>query len=471
MESILIEKTIHPIGLIREKNLEIILCNPMFLKWLKEERGVDFKENMSLYSFEKQLKKEIRGCIMSCGTLIHIEREEYIKIIYEYIQEMEIIIIICTPLEKKDVLMNHDHFLSKIGHELRTPLNSIIGFGQLLSHSRNITDDEKRYLNTIIHSTKHLSKLIEDLMKFKEIEKGDEIQNAMKYHSAHRLISIAVDMMKCHANEKNIDLYYIPCPEEYAICVSETHFTEILLNLIQNSIQYMGKENGGEIFVYSRDRKNHIEIVVRDNGTGIEANKIRYVLDNQPKILYDEKKHIGLYLCRTFIENMEGIFCIESVVGNGTSASIILPRYSIDSISVDCENEKKVEYEKKRTMVLYVEDDLNSIELLKDIFLIHLPHLTLRFCTLGKDAKEEISNHSDDIALLLFDYYLPDTNGEELYNWVKREKKLYIPTFILSAETSKFVRMRLNLLGIKKFITKPIDIPNFVSTIQEVLDT
>lgn len=78
-------------------------------------------------------------------------------------------------------------FLANMSHEIRTPLNAIVGFSNLLTTEKNISEEEKKEFASIIdNNTRLLLKLVNDVLELSRIESGN-----MSFHcedcSAHHL--------------------------------------------------------------------------------------------------------------------------------------------------------------------------------------------------------------------------------------------------------------------------------------------
>ena len=107
----------------------------------------------------------------------------------------------------------------------------------------------------------------------------------------------------------------------------KSYIDSILYNLISNSIKYRNPEKQPEIFIKSSLKEDKIEIMVKDNGIGMDLNiyKEKVFMLYQRFHLDIEGKGMGLYLVKSQIEALGGSIEVESEVNIGTSFYIHLP--------------------------------------------------------------------------------------------------------------------------------------------------
>lgn len=83
-------------------------------------------------------------------------------------------------------------FLANMSHEIRTPLNAIVGFSNLLTTEKNISEEEKKEFASIIdNNTRLLLKLVNDVLELSRIESGNmsfHCEDCSAHHSPKRSI-------------------------------------------------------------------------------------------------------------------------------------------------------------------------------------------------------------------------------------------------------------------------------------------
>ena len=96
--------------------------------------------------------------------------------------------------------------------------------------------------------------------------------------------------------------------------------------LVENAIKHglMGLESGGTVKISSYETDNYYEVCVKDNGVGFDET-----------VFEDGKKHVGIKNIRKRIEGMcGGTLIINSVIGEGTTAVIRIPKEGVEHDSV-----------------------------------------------------------------------------------------------------------------------------------------
>lgn len=232
----------------------------------------------------------------------------------------------CTDIndQKKNVEIKDD-FMNIASHELKTPLTSLKAYVQLIERnlSTEVNEEVKSYLNKANHHISRVSSLITDLLDVSRIQTG-KMQFKMTCFSFSNMITEAIDTVqrgtathKIIINENaNVDFYGDKHRLEQVIC-----------NYLTNAIKY--SPQGEEVFVNTVAAKNSITIAIKDNGIGIESDKIEKIFDRYYRVNEGTAKFtglgIGLYISKEIISRHNGKTWAESDGKNGTTFYISLP--------------------------------------------------------------------------------------------------------------------------------------------------
>jgi two-component system cell cycle sensor histidine kinase PleC len=222
-------------------------------------------------------------------------------------------------------------FLANMSHELRTPLNAILGFSEIIAQECFGPVGSERYRDYAgdIHSSgAHLLSLINDLLDVAKIEAG-KMDISPHPLDAARTFDIALKLIGTKAREKDQQL--IIAVDEHApeLWADERAVKQILINLVSNAVKFT--PNGGRIEVIaSRAPGGDFQIMVRDNGPGIERDKLVNIFSpfNQVDNRFDRQAGgtgLGLALVRGLAELHGGRAWMESEFGKGCSAFVSLP--------------------------------------------------------------------------------------------------------------------------------------------------
>jgi two-component system cell cycle sensor histidine kinase PleC len=222
-------------------------------------------------------------------------------------------------------------FLANMSHELRTPLNAILGFSEIIAQECFGPVGSERYRDYAgdIHSSgAHLLSLINDLLDVAKIEAG-KMDIAPHPLDAVRTFDIALKLIGTKAREKDQQLIIAVDENAPELWADERAVKQILINLVSNAVKFT--PNGGKIEVIaSRAPGGDFQIMVRDNGPGIERDKLDRVFSpfNQVDNRFDRQAGgtgLGLALVRGLAELHGGRAWMESEFGKGCSAFVSLP--------------------------------------------------------------------------------------------------------------------------------------------------
>ena len=104
---------------------------------------------------------------------------------------------------------------------------------------------------------------------------------------------------------------------ELWVIADEQELKQILINLINNSLKALTA--GGTTRLEADRRPSGVQMAVRDDGPGMDEEKVR-------KVLSGEEGGLGLSIVRRLAENNGGTFRLESAPGQGTTAAVIFRR-------------------------------------------------------------------------------------------------------------------------------------------------
>jgi len=231
-------------------------------------------------------------------------------------------------------------FLANMSHELRTPLNAILGFSEIIAQECFGPVGSARYKDYAgdIHSSgAHLLSLINDLLDIAKIEAG-RMEISPNPLETRRTFDVALKLAGAKASEKNQHLTIdvdAGCP---ALFADERALRQILINLVSNAVKFTPE--GGRIeVVASAARDGGFQIMVRDNGPGIPREKLDSIFTpfSQVDNRYDRQAGgtgLGLALVRGLAELHGGRAWIESELGAGCAAFVVLPARSSSRATV-----------------------------------------------------------------------------------------------------------------------------------------
>ncbi len=110
------------------------------------------------------------------------------------------------------------------------------------------------------------------------------------------------------------------------VCLPEGELKQVLFNLIRNAIQ--ASPPHGDVEVFAESRGEELSIVVKDEGCGIDAATMTHIFEPffTTKSEMKEGMGLGLSVSRNLVESMDGSLTVRSVVGQGSTFTVQVPR-------------------------------------------------------------------------------------------------------------------------------------------------
>jgi signal transduction histidine kinase len=217
-------------------------------------------------------------------------------------------------------------FLSRMGHELRTPLNSILGFAQLLE-TDCVSDRQRKWVQDILRSGRHLLELINEVLDIAHIETG-RLAVTRQAVAVGPALEEAVAMVGPQASERRIDVRLERAGCELCVYADPKRMRQVLLNLIVNAIKY-NRDDGVVTVACQPAGASALAILIRDTGIGIPAARLGDVFTPFERLAAKDSEvegtGLGLALSRGLMELMGGTLRVESKTGIGSTFAVEFP--------------------------------------------------------------------------------------------------------------------------------------------------
>lgn len=211
-----------------------------------------------------------------------------------------------------------------IAHDLRSPLSVIAGYTEALSDGKLPSSPE---IYTILHQeTKHLNRLVDDLRILSLADAGELSLIFLPTHPQALLERVAA-RHAVTAQQNNFSLLVQASEDLPSIMIDPERIAQVFDNLVLNAFRYISP--GGEVILSARYAEDHVEMSVRDNGSGIMPEDLPYIFDRFYRADKSRQSNgesgLGLAIAKSLVEAHHGSIKVESAPGKGTTFTIHLP--------------------------------------------------------------------------------------------------------------------------------------------------
>lgn len=350
-------------------------------------------------------------------------------------------------------------FLSNMSHEIRTPMNAIIGFTKVILKTE-LTAKQKEYLLAIKMSGDALIVLINDILDLAKVDAGKMIFEQTPFKMALS-ISAMLHLFETKIHEKNLELvkeYDTSIPE--VLVGDPVRLHQIILNLVSNAVKFTTK---GKITVSVKmltedAEKVTIEFAVSDTGIGILEDKIEKIFENFQQASSGTSRlfggtGLGLAIVKQLVEAQGGNIIVKSKIDEGSTFSFTL---NFTKTNAQAELEpfiEEIDDEIKNISVLVVEDIALNQLLMKT--LLDDFGFEREIANNGKIAIEKLQAKPYDIILM--DLQMPELNGFEATEYIRKIMKSTIPIIALTADVTTADLAKCKAVGMNDYIAKPVD--------------
>ena len=379
-------------------------------------------------------------------------------------------------------------FFINISHEIRTPLSLIVAPLEKLLHTENISADLKKHLQIMYGNTQRLLTLINQLLDFRKIETRNVHLNVAPYDIVE-FISEIKEAFAESAARKNVALALESNVRTLHIWFDLDSMGKIMFNLLSNAIKFTLQGGSIRLVVNHHPEKKYCEILVRDSGIGVPADKLEklfdrfYQVDSKSFLKQDSLgSGIGLSIVKNLIELHRAQITVESTEGEFTQFRMIFRTgkshlesndnvtvsdepvpYSLNFKSItpvieeietsDFQEPESGLKKKKDIKILIIEDNQEIRYYLKQS--LRENYETMGAAN-GKIGYELAVEHIPD--LIITDVMMPELDGIELCRMLKNEVLTqHIPIIILSAKSTIEDTLEGLETGADDYISKPFN--------------
>jgi PAS domain S-box-containing protein len=375
-------------------------------------------------------------------------------------------------------------FLATMSHEIRTPMNGILGMAQLLMMPGLSEEERFEFARTVLNSGQTLLRLLNDILDLSKVESG-KLELSHTAFSPSHVVNEIVALFSEHAHSKTLAIeatWY--GPDNQCYCGDAIRIRQMLSNLISNAIKFTTKGNVGVEVREIERNGNHalLEFSVIDSGIGIPFEQQHLLFKPFSQIDSSNTREyggtgLGLSIVSSLAKQMGGSVGVKSALGQGSrfwftvNAELIQPTEQIRQAQRSEEVALNTLALTPTRNILIVEDNLTNRKVVEAL---------LRKLGYHSQSVENGQEAVDVIVggmtpdLVLMDIQMPVLDGIgatiAIREWEKTLEAHHIPIIALTANAFQADRENCIAAGMDDFMTKPVNVANLKTILQQWLD-
>lgn len=293
---------------------------------------VEFDRELAIYSGEKRWvhavytphkadSEHVSGIVILVTDITHRKQaEEELKAAQETLREHATILertVFERTVRLRETVTELESFSYSIAHDMRAPLRSMRGYAGILNtdYGDKLPSSAKDYLRRISSSAERMDALIQDVLDYSKVVRGDIVMQPV---DTERLTREIIESYPDFQAPRATILVQTPLPGVYA---NSAALTQIISNLLGNAVKFVAPNTVPRIIIRSEISGDIVRLWFEDNGIGIPPHGVDRIFKMfqrlHPVNVY-EGTGIGLAIIRKAVDRMGGRVGVESELGKGS---------------------------------------------------------------------------------------------------------------------------------------------------------
>jgi signal transduction histidine kinase/ActR/RegA family two-component response regulator len=400
----------------------------------------------------------LRQAIATLGNLTLLERPVHILTLITSAHAM--LRARQRQYQVRETQRRKDEFLASLGHELRNPLAPIKSSVALLKHLFPASEQVGKVSDVIDRQVTHLTRLVDDLLDVARITSG-KVLLQRKDFELQQVLDHVSELCQPAASKRHIRITRDLPSHAVTLHADYARVVQIFANIVSNAVKFT--PDGGHIHITARQAQGQLQVVIEDNGIGIEPDAIARIFSmfEQGRTVAGEMTSglgIGLSLARQFAELHGGSIDARSDgPGHGSRFIVTLPASASDipAATPHSTGSDTPAATHQPLQVLVVDDNHDAADTLQSLF--QLEGYAAKVAYGGAQALAAV-----DITwpqLVVMDLGMPDMDGYEAARQIRqRAQGREVLLIALTGWGQSEARARTEQAGFDHHLTKPVDV-------------
>jgi len=232
-------------------------------------------------------------------------------------------------IKQRNISQIKTDFINNMTHEFKTPIATINLALDSIKNPKIIGDKDKviRYLNMIKEENKRMHSQVENVLRISKLEKN-ELNISKDRVKLHDLIDDAITHVELIVEDRQGFIKVFLDADNSSILANETHFTNVIVNILDNAIKY--SPNAPKIEIYTENVGTNILLKIKDYGSGMSKIAQKRVFEKfyreHTGNIHNVKGHgLGLAYVKRIVDDHQGYITVESEKDKGSTFIIKLP--------------------------------------------------------------------------------------------------------------------------------------------------
>jgi len=239
------------------------------------------------------------------------------------------LVVIHDVTEQRKSEQTRREFIANVSHELRTPLTNVKSYAETIISAGEDLPQELRenFLGVIVSEADRMTRIVKDLLTLSKFDYGKMEMNVSRFPFAEALKNVhkaAALNAQNHGHTFTLD-----CPDDLpAVDGDQERIEQVIMNIVSNAIKYTA--DNGVITMTAGTSGKHVFVKVSDNGVGIPEKDLPMLFERFYRVDKARSRAtggtgLGLSIAKEILLQHKGDIRIESVYGEGTDVTIMLP--------------------------------------------------------------------------------------------------------------------------------------------------